>query len=86
MARNVGMGILRMIAVIGGVTVLIFVVTTTGATLMPGTKVRKLFGTSPEALAGNSENTGAGTPTAGADGGVDAGTPLGGQGGNQGPW
>lgn len=47
------MGILRMIAVLGGVSILAVVVLTAGATLMPGTKVRKLFGASAEALAGD---------------------------------
>ena len=51
------MGILRMIAVIGGVSILAIVVLTAGSTLMPGTKVRQLFGTSAEALRGEGENS-----------------------------
>jgi hypothetical protein len=52
------MGLLRLIAVIGGVSILAVVVLTAGATLMPGTKVRKLFGASAEALAGDGQGTG----------------------------
>ncbi len=47
------MGILRMIAVIGAVSILVIVVLTTGSALMPGTKVRQLFGASAETLAGD---------------------------------
>ncbi len=36
------MGILRMIAVIGGVMILFIVVVTTGQNFLPGTKIRKL--------------------------------------------
>jgi hypothetical protein len=70
------MGILRMIAVVGGVTILAMVVLTAGSTLMPGTKMRKLFGASAEALAGEAPKrpvqamaADAGTPSP-ADGGV----------------
>lgn len=76
------MGILRMIAVIGGVTILAFVVLTAGSTLLPGTKMRKLFGASAEALAGEqlppppqaiaADAGTAGSPDAGSP---DAGSP-----------
>ncbi len=51
MSRNVGMSILRMIAVIGGVAILFMCVLTAGATFMPGTKIGH-FGGSAKALAG----------------------------------
>jgi len=75
------MGILRMIAVIGGVTILAFVVLTAGSTLLPGTKMRKLFGASAQALAGEdlppTQPIAADAGTAGRpDGGSpDAGSP-----------
>lgn len=56
MVRKLGMGILRMIAVIGGVSILAIVVLTAGSALMPGTKVRRLFGASQEALSGEGPN------------------------------
>ena len=55
MGKKLGMGILRMIAVLGGVTILAFVVIQAGTILMPGTKVRKLFGASAETLAGKDD-------------------------------
>ncbi|WP_257448345.1 hypothetical protein [Archangium lipolyticum] len=88
MARSVGSRILRTIALIGGVLILAIVVLTAGSTLMPGTKVRMLFGASPDALAGNGDASSpkpitrkslrefadnAGIGT-GADAGTDAGT------------
>jgi hypothetical protein len=57
MVRKLGMGILRMIAVLGGVSILAIVVLTAGSALMPGTKVRKLFGASAEALSGEGTNS-----------------------------
>jgi hypothetical protein len=51
MSRNVGMSILRMIAVIGGVAILFMCVLTAGVTFMPGTKIGH-FGASAKALAG----------------------------------
>ena len=88
MARNMGMGILRMVALIGGVGMLLFVVLTAGVTLLPGTKVRRLFGATAESLAGNGEprrvgdfNTSttrepaaAASAALTADAGIDAGT------------
>jgi hypothetical protein len=56
MARNVGSTILKTIALVGGVAILAIVVLTAGSTLMPGTKVRRLFGASTEALAGNGDD------------------------------
>ena len=53
MARNVAIKILRGLAIGGAVAILAIVVLTAGTTLMPGTKVRRLFGASPDALAGN---------------------------------
>lgn len=67
------MGILRMIAVIGGVTILAFVMLTTGSALLPGTKMRKLFGASAEALQGEELAPPPPQPLA-ADGGT-AGSP-----------
>jgi len=58
MSRNVGMGILRMISVIGGACILAFFVLTAGSAFMPGTKIGHLFGASAEALAGNGEEGG----------------------------
>jgi len=77
MARKLGMGILRMIAVIGGVTILAFVVLTAGSTLLPGTKVRKLFGASAQALAGEDppRPTQPVAADAGTAGSPDAGSP-----------
>jgi hypothetical protein len=57
MVKKLGMGILRMIAVIGGVSILAIVVLTAGSSLLPGTKVRKLFGASQEALSGEGTNS-----------------------------
>ncbi|HEX8701129.1 MAG TPA: hypothetical protein VF815_19950 [Myxococcaceae bacterium] len=57
MARKLGMGLLRLIAVIGGVSILAVVVLTAGSAIMPGTKMRKLFGASAEALAGNDSHS-----------------------------
>lgn len=87
MARNVVSGILRVIAICGAVAILAIVVLTAGTTLMPGTKVRRLFGASPEALAGNgdvrerttslsefNERTRAFGDELEADAGTDAGT------------
>src|SRR5688500_1326294 len=83
MARKLGMGILRMIAVIGGVTILAFVMLTAGSALLPGTKMRKLFGASAEALKGEAlEGEALGPPPtqplaadAGTAGSPDAGSP-----------
>jgi hypothetical protein len=43
MSRNAGMGILRMIAVLGGASVLIIFVVTAGSAFMPGTKIGHVF-------------------------------------------
>ncbi|QRN99184.1 hypothetical protein JRI60_09255 [Archangium violaceum] len=83
MARNVGSAILKTIALVGGVAILAIVVLTAGSTLMPGTKVRRLFGASPEALAGNAEGSSTQktlrefADNAGADMAPDAGTDAG---------
>jgi hypothetical protein len=52
MSRNAGMGILRMLSVIGGVCILAMVVLVAGTAFMPGTKIGHVFGASAEALAG----------------------------------
>ncbi|MDY7227980.1 hypothetical protein [Hyalangium rubrum] len=77
------MGVLRVIAVVGGVCILLIVVLTAGSTLMPGTKVRKLFGASPDALAGIEDSKKTRTlaqfqarEALAADAGTDAGTPA----------
>ncbi|WNG44999.1 hypothetical protein F0U60_13485 [Archangium minus] len=54
-AGKVVIGIIRVLALCGAVLILAIVVLTASSTLMPGTKVRRLFGASPEALAGNAD-------------------------------
>ncbi len=86
MSRNVGMSILRMVAVIGGVGMLFMCVLTAGATFMPCTKIGR-FGGSAKALSGEGfEESGLsaplapvaaaalGSPDAGTGTGADAGT------------
>lgn len=71
MARNVGQTLLRIISILGALTILGIVVLTASTTLMPGTKVRRLFGASPEALANTDD-----TREKPAATGSDAGTPA----------
>jgi amino acid transporter len=75
MSRNAGMGILRLVAVIGGASILFFLVLTAVPAFMPGTKIGHLFGASAPSSA---PDAGPGT---GADGGSMATSP-GGQGGS----
>jgi hypothetical protein len=58
MGRKVGMGILRMLSLMGCASILAIFVLTAGSAFMPGTKIGHLFGASAEALAGNGEETG----------------------------
>lgn len=52
------MGILRMIALLGFAAIVILFVLTAGAAFMPGTKIGPMFGATPEALAGQTEDMG----------------------------
>jgi hypothetical protein len=52
MIRKVGMGILRMISLMGCASILVIFALTTGSAFMPGTKVGNYFAPSAEALAG----------------------------------
>lgn len=58
MGRTLGMGILRMIALVGFAAIVILFVLTAGSAFMPGTKIGPMFGATPEALAGQNEGMG----------------------------
>jgi len=78
MSRKVGMGILRMISLMGCASILAIFVLTAGSAFMPGTKIGHLFGASAEALKGTDKGLEA-APDGGTapDAGTVASTPAG---------